>query len=158
MNGSWSFNLYIPLPQPVSFLGINFQFSVTFRIGVGIFAKGNPEIFNCIFNFALGANAETAVGVVASAAIRAIAIEGGVFIGGDLVKLSTDPQFKLSLNLLKKTITAKIEWYFYLNAFQFEWGFFWRYWRLFKGWSDRKIIKSWPITNGITQKYLIYKS
>ena len=74
------------------------------------------------------------------------------------MRLSTDPQFKLSLSLLTKTLTTSIEWYFYLKAFQFEWGFFWRYWRLFKGWSDRKIIKKWPVTNGITQKYLIYKS
>lgn len=158
MSGSWSFSFYIPLPPPVSFLGINFQFSVSYRIGVEIFAKGNPDIVNCDYNFALGANAETAVGVDASAAVRAIAIEGGVFIGGDLVKLSTDPQFKLSLNLLNKTLTTSIEWYFYLKVFQFEWGFFWRYWRLFKGWSDRKIIKKWPVSNGINQKYLIYKS
>ncbi len=41
---------------------------------MGIFAKGNPEIVNCNYNFAIGANAETAVGVVASAAVRAIAI------------------------------------------------------------------------------------
>lgn len=42
-----------------------------------IYAKGSPEITACIYNFEIGANAETGVGVDASAAVRAIVIEGG---------------------------------------------------------------------------------
>lgn len=42
LGGSWSFSIYIPLPPPVSFLGINFSFGVSFGIHVDIFVKGNP--------------------------------------------------------------------------------------------------------------------
>jgi len=40
-----------------------------------------------------------------------------------------------------------------LRAFSFKWGFFWRYWRLFKGWSDRKIIAEYTISNGIEKTF-----
>jgi hypothetical protein len=64
----------------------------------------------------------------------------------------------VAVNVQTKSIVLSVTWYFYLNAFSFEWGFFYRYWRLFKGWSSRKIIAKWPISNGITKKYLIYQS
>lgn len=111
-----------------------------------------------MYKFDVGATVGTEVGVDASAAIRAIAIEGGVFIGGTLVRLSTDPKLSLALNIKSKALTTSVVWYFYIKAFSFEWGFFYRYWRLFKGWSDRKIIKKWPVSNGITKSYLIYKT
>lgn len=158
LNGSWSFSIYIPLPPPVSFLGINFSFGVNYKIHVDIYAKGSPEITACIYNFEIGANAETGVGVDASAAVRAIVIEGGVFISGDLVKLSTDPKLSIGLNIQTKSIVTHVTWYFYIKAFYMEWGFFYRYWKLFKGWSGRKIISKWPISNGITKKYLVYQS
>lgn len=158
LNGDWSFSVYVPLPPPVSFLGINFKFGVGYKIHVDLYLKGSPKIEACVYTFQAGANAETGVTVDASAAVRAIAIEGGVFISGELVKISTDPNISVSLNIQTKSISTKITWYFYLKAFYMEWGFFYRYWRLFKGWTGRKIIKKWPISNGITKKYLIYKN
>lgn len=56
-------------------------------------------------------------------------------MGGNLVKLSTDPQIKLAMNLKTKRVTKSVEWYYNLNAFEFKWGFFWRSWSLLKGWS-----------------------
>ncbi len=112
----------------------------------------------CIYNFEVGANVGTQVGVDGSAAVRAVVIQGGVYIGGTLVRLSTDPKLNVAVNVRTQNIITHVTWYFYLNAFSFEWGFFYRYWRLFSGWSSRKIIAKWPVTNGITQQYLIYKS
>ena len=157
LGGSWSFSIYIPLPPPVSFLGINFSFGVSFSIHVDLYTKGNP-VKACAYTFEVGAYASTGVGVDASAAVRAIAIEGGAYISGTLVRLSTDPKFAFSLNLSTKAVTTSVTWYFYINAFSFEWGFFYRYWTFWSGWSGRKTIAKWPITNGITKQYLIYKS
>lgn len=47
-----------------------------------------------------------------------------------------------------KKIITHVSWYFYINAFHSN-GDFWRYWDFFSGWSDRKIIAKWTITNGI---------
>ena len=89
--------------------------------------------------------------------MRVIAIEGGVFISGKLVELTTDPKLAITFNLATKAIALKVTWYFYINAFSFNWGFFYRHWRLFKGWSSKKIIKEWPINNGITKRYVIFE-
>lgn len=158
INGSYGASIYVPLPPPVSFLGLNFAFNINFGVSVNLYAKTSNKIVNCVFNFEVGADVGTQVGVDASAAVRAVAIEGGVYIGGTLVSLSTDPKLAIALNLLTKIATPKITWYFYINAFQFEWGFFYRYWRLFKGWTGKKIIAKWTISNGITQTYLVYKN
>lgn len=127
-------------------------------MSINLYAKTGSQIINCVFTFEVGANVGTEVGVEASAAVRLIAIEGGAFIGGTLVNLSTDPKMILAFNLQTKVVTPKITWYFYVKAFKFEWGFFYRYWRLFSGWSGKKIIAKWPISNGIMQTYLVYKN
>lgn len=74
ISGSYGASIYIPLPPPVSFLGINFSFTVSFSLSVTIYAKTDAQIQNCIFKFEVGADVGTSVGVGASAAIRAIAI------------------------------------------------------------------------------------
>lgn len=74
LSGSWNINFYIPLPPPVSALGINFGFSVSYSINGQFFAKGNPNIVSCVYNFAVGASASTGVGVDATATVRAVAI------------------------------------------------------------------------------------
>jgi len=89
--------------------------------------------------------------------LKVVVVEGGVYIKGTLVRLSTDPKLNVALDISSNSITTHITWYFYIKAFAFEWGFFYRYWRLFKGWSDKKIIASWPINNGVTQTFLILK-
>lgn len=55
----------------------------------------------------------------ASAAIRAVVIEGGAFIGGTLINLSTDPKMELAYNLQTKAVVPTITWYFYVKAFKF---------------------------------------
>lgn len=80
LSGSYGASIYIPLPPPVSFLGINFAFNVNYNINVVIYTKGTPNVVNCIYTFEVGANVATKVDASASAAVRAIAIEGGVFI------------------------------------------------------------------------------
>ena len=58
LEGKWDFNFYVPLPAPVSFIGVNFGFSVYFAVNVDLYGRGNP-IANCVYNFELGVNAGT---------------------------------------------------------------------------------------------------
>jgi hypothetical protein len=76
-----------------------------------------------------------------------------------LVKLTTDPTVTLSYYwLYVKKINILAQWYLYINAFQYDWGFFYRYWTFWSGWSGRKIIAKWTI-NGLYAKYtLVNKS
>jgi hypothetical protein len=50
IQGNWDFNIYIALPSSVSFIGINFGFTVYFSVIVDIYGRGNP-IVNCVYNF-----------------------------------------------------------------------------------------------------------
>jgi hypothetical protein len=146
ITGNWSFNIFIPLPPPVSFLGINFGFAVSYSIPINLSSTGSasaPNFYQCTFL----ANVATTINVDASAAVRAIAVEGGVFISGTLVSVRTDPKLVLKYFYLIKKLNITLNWNYYLRAFAFKWGFFWRYYKLFKGWSDKKIIAEWNINN-----------
>lgn len=145
-SGSWSFNIYVPLPPPVSFLGINFGFTVSYSIPVSLSSTGSTssvDFYQCTFATNVGAS----LNVDASAALRAIVVEGGVFIKGTLVSLRTDPKLVLKYFYMTNKLNVALSWYFYVRAFSFKWGFFWRYWRLFSGWSSKKIIAQWTISN-----------
>lgn len=71
LGGNWGFSFFIPFPPPVSFLGADFSFGASFNIHVDIYVKGNPVIRACVYTFEVGANASTALGVDASAAVSA---------------------------------------------------------------------------------------
>lgn len=145
-SGTWSFNIYIPLPPPVSFIGINFGFSVGYSIPINLSASASaasPDYFQSTFLANVGAS----LNVDASAALRVVVVEGGVFIQGTLVSIRTDPKVVLTYYYSAKRLNLALSWYFYFKPFTFKWGFFWRYWRLFRGWSDRKIIAQWSISN-----------
>ena len=144
-SGTWSFNIYIPLPPPVSFIGINFGFSVGYSIPISLSATGSATDKYYLSSFL--ANVGASIGVDASAAIRVIVVEGGVFIKGTLVSVRTDPKLVLTYYYSAKKLNVTLSWYFYFRPFAFTWGFFWRYWRLFRGWSDRKIFAQWVISN-----------
>lgn len=137
-------------------MGINFGFSVTYSITINLSANGVPSVNVVTFKFI--ADVGTALTVQASAALRVVAIEGGVFIQGTLVSVRTDPKVILKFTTIPntpKTLLATVDWKFYLRAFSFKWGFFWRYWRLFKGWSSKKIIAEYTITNGIQKTFTV---
>lgn len=51
IGASWSFSIYIPLPSPVSFLGISFGFGVSFNNHIEVFVKGSPIITACAVQF-----------------------------------------------------------------------------------------------------------
>lgn len=74
INGNFGASIYVPLPPPVSFLGLNFAFTVSFGVSVSLYAKTTNQIVNCVFSFEVGADVGTYVNVDASAAVRAIAI------------------------------------------------------------------------------------
>lgn len=149
--GKWGFTVYIPLPPPVSFLGINFAFEISYVIDINLSANNYP---GPPYKIVVGAVATTSVNTDASAALRVVVIEGGVFITGTLVKLKTDPTLALSYYWVNKKITILAQWFFEINAFQYDWGFFYRTWGLFSGWSGKKIIAKWTI-KGLYAKYTI---
>jgi hypothetical protein len=69
--GTWGFSVYVPLPPPVSFLGITFSFNIKYIIDVSInaFTSGtNPYIIN------VNALASTEVITNAKAGLRALVI------------------------------------------------------------------------------------
>ena len=132
-------------------MGINFNFQISFQININIAVTTTgvyPLIYKC---YAL---ATTSVNTVASAALRVIAIEGGVYISGTLVSAGTDPTITLSYYMKAKYIKVQAQWYFWIQAFKYEWGFFYRTWSFWKGWSGQKKIASWTI-NGVYGKWAI---
>jgi hypothetical protein len=149
--GKWGFSVYIPLPPPVSFLGLNFVFDISYVIDINLSANNYP---GPPYKIVVAAVATTSVNTDASAAIRAVVIEGGVFISGTLVKVKTDPTLSLSYYWTSKKISVLAQWYFEIFAFQYDWGFFYRTWGLFSGWSGKKIIAKWTI-KGLYGKWAI---
>jgi hypothetical protein len=83
------------LPPPVSFIGINFGFSVAYSIPINLSATGSATAVD-YYQSTFLANVGAGVGVDASAAIRVIAVEGGVFIQGTLISVRTDPKLVLT--------------------------------------------------------------
>lgn len=150
--GDWGFNVWIGLPKPVNFIGISFSFKVSYVINLSLNADTFPGINP--YKFKVKALATTQVDTNAKASLKVVAIIGGVFIRGTLVKAGTDPTITLSYYFAKQEIKIQALWYFWIYAFQYKWGFFYRYWRLFKGWTGEKIIKQWTI-KGIYRKYNI---
>ena len=158
MTGTFPAQTYIGLPYPVAFLGINFRFTVYVSLSINVYAKSDGRISsNCLLTFEVGANVGTSVRVSAAASVQATAIEGGVYITGTLVSLGTNPKLVTTYNVSTKAVSRTVLWYLYIYAFQFEWGFYYRTWGYWSGWSDYNIIASWPIYNGYTQTYLIYR-
>jgi len=150
--GSWDFAVAIPLPPPVSFIHLTFSFKVSYVIDVKIDINAGQNINP--YQVKVNALATTKVNTDASAGIRVVVIEGGVFMSGTLVEVGTDPKITLSYYFTKKYINILAQWYFWINAFNYKWGFYYKTWRLFKGWSGRKIIKQWTI-NGVYGKWVI---
>lgn len=150
--GSWKFSVGIGLPKPVDFIGITFNFKVSYLIDLSLkvtTSKGiNP------YQVRVGAVVLTKLDTDAKAAVKVIAIQGGVFIKGTLVKVATDPTFTLAYYFPAKQIKVYARWYFWLYAFQYKWGFFYKYWTFWKGWSKEKIIKQWTIKH-VFKKYTI---
>jgi len=70
--GSWGFSIYIPLPPPVSFLGINFAFNVGYVIDLSVGCSNNAAVYP--YKIVVRAVASTAITTDASAAVRAIVI------------------------------------------------------------------------------------
>jgi hypothetical protein len=137
--GDWSFSLAIPLPPPVSFITINLRFKVSYVIDIKIDIIGGSGINPYIVK--ANALATTRVDTDASAALKVVAIEGGVFMSGTLLNAGTDPKFTLSYYFKAKYINIFAQWYFWVNAFKYNWGFYYRNWSLWSGWSQKKIIK-----------------
>ncbi len=152
--GNWGFNVWVGLPSPFNFIGLNFSFNVSYVIDISISINAGssvtPYVVKC------NALATTKVNTDASAGVKVIAIEGGVFISGTLVNAGTDPKFTLTYYFQAKPryLNINAQWYFWLNAFNYKWGFYYKTWSFWSGWSGRKIIKQWTI-NGVYGKWAI---
>jgi hypothetical protein len=70
----------------------------------------------------------------------------------------TDPTLSLTYYDSPKRIIAKTEWYFWIYAFQYDWGFFYRYWKFWSGWSGKKIIAKWTIKGVYSKQTILNRS
>ncbi len=70
-SGNWGFSIYIPLPPPVSFLGINFAFNIGYSISLSVSSTNNGGY---PYKYIVRAVASTALTTDASAAVRAVVI------------------------------------------------------------------------------------
>lgn len=70
--------------------------------------------------------------------------------------MTTDPTATASYYFLQKKLELKIKWYAELKAFEANWGFYWRRWRLFKGWTGKMIIKQWKLKS-VYKKWKIWE-
>lgn len=102
--GTWNFNVWIGLPAPVNFIGLNFKFDVKYIIVVGIVI--NTASTTNAYTVTALCQASTKVDTDASAALKVIAIEGGVFLTGNLLSAGTDPKMTLTYLYTKKTISV----------------------------------------------------
>ena len=153
ISGKWGFSINIPLPPPVSFMSINFGFDAYYFVDIKLGAHGVvPNIQ--MYYLTVFADVGSAVNVDASAALRVLIVEGGVFIGGTLVSVRTNPKLMFAYNYAQKKVSVIVDWKFYLRAFSFKWGFFVRYFS-WTGWSNKIIIKEWPISNGIEKTFVV---
>jgi hypothetical protein len=150
--GDWSFSVAIPLPPPVSFMSITFSFKISYVIDVKIDIVGGQGVNP--YQVKVNTLATTKVNTDASAGLKVVAIEGGVFMSGTLLNAGTDPKVTLSYYFKSKYINILAQWYFWINAFDYRWGFYYRTWKLWSGWSGRKIIKQWTI-NSVYGKWVI---
>lgn len=98
--------------------------------------------------------ATTRVDTNAEAGVRVVAIEGGAFISGTLVNAGTDPRFTLNYYFSQRYINVVARWDFWVNAFRFNWGFYYKIRSIWSGWSSRRVISQWPI-NGVYGRWVI---
>jgi hypothetical protein len=109
--GSWAFNIYIPLPPPVSFIGINFYISIGYFIDLNLYAT-TQNFANNPYIFKTGAAVSTGITTDSRASLRVIAIEGGVYIRGTLAQLRSDPYIQLSYYFTDRKIQLATIWNF----------------------------------------------
>ncbi len=150
--GNWDFSVSIGLPAPVNFISLNFNFKVSYVIDIKIDVETNQSMKP--YRVKVNTLATTRVDTDASAGLRLIAIEGGVFMAGTLLNAGTDPKITLSYYFAKKYISILAQWYFWINAFNYKFAFYYKKWSFWSGWSGRKIIKQWTI-NGVYGKWVI---
>lgn len=151
-NGNWGFSVWVGLPSPVNFIGITFNFNVAYAIGIHI--DVTSAVGTGTYTIKVNSLATTKVTTSASAGVKVIAIEGGVYISGTLVDAGTDPKISLTYYFNQKYIKILAQWYFWLNALNYKWGFYYKTWSFWSGWSGKKIIKEWTI-NGVYGKWAI---
>ena len=144
--------MWVGLQKP-KILGFKFNIKINYEILINLSSK--VKDFNP-FTVEVQAIANAKATTDSSAAIRVLFIEGGVFIKGTLVRAKTDPKVTAIFDFPKQKISLKVVWYAELYAFEADWGFFYRRWRIRKGWTGRKIIKKWEI-DSIYKKWKLYE-
>lgn len=145
--GQWGIGIVIPLPPPVSFIQIALSFKIGYGLGIGVSAV---LVAN---KFTASSFVNTSVSASAEAGIRVGIAEAGVYLGGTIVSIRTEPTLSLILNFSK--ISGSAVWKLKLNAFSFNWGLYYK-WCYFFGCGSKKTITSWTVTQGVSSTYTIF--
>lgn len=151
-SGNWGFSVWLGLPSPVNFIGMTFNFNVKYIIYVNLDMITTASTNTYIVTAACVAT--TKLDTDASAALKLVAIEGGVFISGTLLNAGTDPKIQLTYYYTQRVINVLARWYFWINSYSYKWGFYYRTWSFWSGWSAKKIISQWNI-NAVYGKWVI---
>lgn len=145
--GNWGVGFVVPLPPPVSFIQISFNFAIGYSVGLGVYVK----VYGA--GLLVGSYVSTALTTSAEVGIRVGIAEGGAYVSGTLVSLKTEPT--LAINFVPNALNGKIDWQLTLNAFSFNWGLYYK-WCYFFGCWKRNSITSWKISQGLTKNWSIY--
>ena len=119
LGGAWNLNFGVGLPPPVAFISLNFHVQVSYYINISL--TGQIEQWTYPFRYKAQAVVVTGLNTDSWASLRVLAVEGGVFIKGTLIRLKTDPFARLYYYWAPqhKVIIALFSWYFEILAFQF---------------------------------------
>lgn len=110
INGVWTFSLYVPLPPPVSFLGVNFKIRVNFYIPTRVYLHGNSTVSNCLYESMVGSYAYSGISWTANVSMRSMGIEGGLDLYGTIIKTDSIFYGHFTVNLKTKATNPKIRW------------------------------------------------
>ena len=87
-SGSKGFKIWIGLPKPVDFIGLNIYISVDYLVNLNVKAE---VIDFSPYTIRIKADTTARLDTDSSAGLKLVVVEGGVFIKGTLARVKTSP-------------------------------------------------------------------
>lgn len=140
ISGGWGVSFSITLPPPVSIISVNLYVGYSYN-----FALSAYLLFVSPNNVTAGCYVNGTVSGYGSAGLRVLTLEGGVYISGTIAKILAEPTITGLVSMIPKKYqgTAMIKVTVY--PIILTWGFYYRYKKVFGGWTGNIPISSWTI-------------
>lgn len=142
------------MPPPVSFISLNFAISLQYSIPINLNTNGQlnlPVAYTCTFTSSF----DPYVYLDSSAVLGVGVAEGGAYISGVVLNVKTDPKITLAYFLQSSIVVITVDWKFHLKPFSFNWGFRYRFKKLFGGWGPWKYIGPYTVSVNSQQSFQI---